>query len=142
MIKISKKLEYSLIALKYISNKQRGELTSAREITKKFNTPFDTTSKVLQVLNASGVLNSIQGIKGGYWLQRDLSKISVFELYQILEPKKIGVDCEPCLISSSCNISTPIKNLNTQVISFFKSMSVKDLFRDTKLINILQEVTA
>ena len=52
MLKITKKVEYALISLKFIwEEKSRGELTTAREICSKFNLPFDTTSKVMQAMN-------------------------------------------------------------------------------------------
>ena len=48
MIKIHRKVEYSLIALKHMSDRKPGQLTSAKEIAEVYGIPFDTVSRVLQ----------------------------------------------------------------------------------------------
>ena len=58
MLKITKKVEYALIVLKYMGEHPFGELHSAREICDKFKLPFDTTAKVMQSMNNKGLLNS------------------------------------------------------------------------------------
>ena len=71
MLKINKKVEYALMALKFmadkthsaIPNNQDNEvviLTSAREICDEFNTPFDTTAKVMQLMNNHDILKSVK----------------------------------------------------------------------------------
>ena len=67
MLKINKKVEYALMALKFMAEEKAiGKITSAREICDKFNTPFDTTAKVMQAMNHHKILNSVKGTKGGY----------------------------------------------------------------------------
>ena len=63
MIKINKKVEYALMVLKLMSDRDETELTSAREVCEMFKTPFDTTSKVMQIMNNAGILSSVQGVK-------------------------------------------------------------------------------
>lgn len=133
MIKINKKVEYALIALKYIATHKGGEnLTSAREICDRFKTPFDTTAKVLQVMNNHGLLNSTKGIKGGYSLAKPLSKITFTELAIMIEggqdSKKF---CESskglCDLYSICNIVTPIDSLNNQINGFLSQLTLEEL---------------
>ena len=69
MLKINKKVEYALIALKLMLEKEQGELTTAREVSDKFHTPFDTTAKVMQMMNSARMLESVKGVKGGYYYQ-------------------------------------------------------------------------
>lgn len=138
MIKISKKIEYSLIALKYIQQKNAGELTSAREVVDRFNLPFDTTAKVLQQLNIHKILNSIQGPKGGYFLEKDLDKTSYMDLCRIIEKKSFFIDCSPCDLADLCNISQPLKNLNNSIIAFFESLTLAQLLDNQSLISKTQ----
>ena len=84
MIRVNKKTEYALITLKQMSSKTLGDLTTAREISEHFKTPFDTTAKVLQSLNSAGILKSVKGINGGYILAADLSQLSYQYLVEIV----------------------------------------------------------
>ena len=45
MIRISKKVEYALMALKFISDSDH-KLVTAREISDKSNIPYDLTSEI------------------------------------------------------------------------------------------------
>jgi Rrf2 family protein len=134
MLKVTKKVEYALISLKFIwEEKSCGDLTTAREICSKFNIPFDTTSKVMQAMNNAGILNSEKGIKGGYSLAKSLEDISYLELAQIVDPK--GNDDEFCQsnkglcdIYSNCNIIKPIDKLNATLNGYLKNLTINQLF--------------
>ena len=124
MVKINKKVEYALIVLKHLETSSDEELTTARKICDKYSTPFDTTSRVMQVMNNAGILTSLQGVKGGYKLNVDLSGISYHQLVEMIEGKKIDKDCSEmkCSLLSSCNITGPIKKFNQYLNHFFKGL--------------------
>ncbi|MBI2521025.1 MAG: Rrf2 family transcriptional regulator [Bdellovibrio sp.] len=133
MLRINKKVEYALMALKFMSDeKTQGELASAREVCDKFHTPFDTTAKVMQAMNNSGILQSVKGIKGGYILARDLNTLTYMELARILE-KKMGESlCRGsegnCELLKDCNIAAPIERLNITLNQYLDQLSIKQLF--------------
>ena len=132
MFKINRKIEYALIALKHMSNKTPGQLTSAKEICDFYKIPFDTTSRVLQIMAQKGILNAAQGAKGGYQIIKDLFKISARELSDmIIGPIKItncahDNFCE-CDISSKCLISDSMVNLNESIKNLFDTITIADL---------------
>lgn len=131
MKKLNRKLEYSLIALRHMSHKRPGELTTAKEVSDAFQTPFDATARVMQIMAQNGLLKSEQGAFGGYQITRDLAKITLDDLISIIEgPTKIAKcmhKAEPCEIQSNCNIISPIHNLNQKLTEFYKSVSLKEL---------------
>jgi Rrf2 family transcriptional regulator, nitric oxide-sensitive transcriptional repressor len=132
MLKITRKLEYSLMVLRHTASKYQGELTTAKEVSDTYKTPFDVTSKVMQNLAQKGLLKSEQGAYGGYLLLKDLSKVSLFELIEIVEGPVAIVKClndgpASCDMSSSCNIISPVQALNDRLIEFYKNLSVLDL---------------
>ncbi len=135
MIKINKKVEYALMALKWIAQKERGALTSAREICNTFNTPFDTTAKVLQIMNNKNILHSTKGIKGGYTLAKPLKEITFMELARLIEAKSWSEEnshfCVTpkgiCDLYHSCNIVDPIEQLNQQINQFLENLTLEEL---------------
>lgn len=135
MNKINRKVEYALMGLKHMRSKQPGELTSAKEISLQYGCPYEATSKVLQVLASSGLVRSEQGAHGGYQLVRDLSKVSMFELMEIMGgpveiAKCIGAKDsieKSCDLHSTCNVISPISILNRRLIEFYKSLMLGDL---------------
>lgn len=136
MIKINRRVEYALMVLKLMKEKDAVELTTAREVCDRFETPFDTTAKVMQLMNASGILHSHKGVKGGYTLARDLNQISYMELVELIEGKSFMMDCHegPCDLLHKCNISQPIKRLNDYLINIFNALSLNELLSEDNLL--------
>jgi Rrf2 family protein len=141
MLKINKKVEYALMVLAYITTRdptpKRSDsylhLFTAREIGEAMNIPFDPLSKVMQTLAHMGVLKSSQGLKGGYILQGNLQALSFYELNFVLEGETFGDYCNgpkgQCQQFSTCNIIHPLLELNTQLINFFKTVSIAQLLK-------------
>jgi DNA-binding IscR family transcriptional regulator len=132
MFKINKKVEYALIVLKHFEQLGKDELITARLICDTYNTPFDTTSKVMQIMNNHKILESSQGVKGGYKVSIDLRQINYLQLMEIIEGKEISNNCTStnCSLIESCNITGPIKKLNEYLMYFFKGLSIKELLED------------
>ncbi|WP_127717268.1 Rrf2 family transcriptional regulator [Halobacteriovorax sp. HLS] len=131
MLKVNKKLEYALMALKFMADKNSEQLTSAREICDKFKTPFDTTAKVMQTMNSHGILKSVKGIKGGYTLARELSTLSYLELAKVIEGKELGTVCQTnkglCELHGDCNIVNPMITLGEKLNYFLSTLSIQEL---------------
>ncbi len=128
-------MEYSLVALKYMSGKIPGELTSAKEVSDKFHTPFDVTARVMQALAQKGLLKSEQGPLGGYSIAKDMSRISFYDLLEIIEGPTQIVKClqkdEACDVQAHCNIVSPVQTLNQKLVQFYSGLKLKDLIVGT-----------
>ena len=132
MFKVNRKLEYALIALRHMSAKSQGQLTSAKEICDIYHTPFDPTSRVLQIMSQHEILHAEQGAHGGYQVIKDLSKVTIFDLTQMIEGPIQIVNCfhgnySHCEMTSSCNVIAPMLNLNEKIESFFKTINIREL---------------
>lgn len=143
MIKINRKVEYALMVLKLMKEKGLLELTTAREVCDRYQTPFDTTAKVMQQMNGASILHSHKGVKGGYTLARDLSSISYLELAELIEGKSFMMDCHegPCDLYHTCNISQPIKRLNDYLLSIFHSLTLNELLAEDNLLALKKTPT-
>ena len=134
MFKINRKIEYALIALKHMSSKHKGQLTSAKEICDIYKTPFDPTSRVLQIMTQHEILRAEQGAHGGYQIVKDLNKISLRELSDlIVGPIEIANcfhgDYSQCGITPTCHIIAPMLNLNEHINKIFSTVMISDLIQ-------------
>lgn len=134
MNKLNRKLEYSLMALKHMSQKIPGELTTAKEVADAYHTPFDASARVMQQLAQKGFLKSEQGAFGGYQIIQDLGKLTLYDLMEVVSGPIGVVKCtnkEDCDIQSTCNIVSPIQILNQKMAAFYKGISLKELLLES-----------
>lgn len=132
MKRLNRKIEYSLMALKHMAKKRPGELTSAKEIVEAVGAPFDATARVLQIMAQNGLLQSEQGVHGGYLIVKDLSRVSFFELSEmILGPVNVAkcMADESCELHLTCNIQSPMANLDRKLNEFYQSLSIGEILR-------------
>ncbi len=131
MNRLNRKIEYALIALKYMSTKYAGQLTTVKEICAATNIPFDATSRVMQQMAQKNILKAEHGAQGGYLLVTDLSKITFLEIVEMIAGEVEIVRCVSglgeCEFSEGCNMSSPLKAFNEKMIGFYKSLSITEL---------------
>ena len=85
MLKLTKKVEYALISLVYISEKKDGELSSAKEIAINNLIPVEIMAKTHQKLASLNMIQSARGPAGGYCLSSDIDKINIVDFIEMLE---------------------------------------------------------
>jgi Rrf2 family protein len=132
MLKVNRKVEYALIALKHMQQKPKGQLTTVREICEHYGTPFDPVAHVMRILNARQVVQSEQGAHGGYRLLEDTRRLSFASLIEMIEGKLAFVECARqeranCGIQDTCNIASPMNQLNLRMIEFLHSVMVGEI---------------
>lgn len=130
MLKLTKKIEYGLIAVQYMQEKGNNEVTSAKDIAEKFNLSPSLVAKVLQQLAKSNLVQPIQGPSGGYMLDRSLDNIKLNDFIEILEGPVGIVEClkDPdCVQVENCNIRLPIERVNNTIINIFSNITLADI---------------
>lgn len=136
MNRLNRKVEYALMALKVMAQRRQGELTSAKEVVDAVGAPFDATARVMQQMVQKQILHSEQGAHGGYHLIRDLNKISLFELMEIILGPLTVARClhgqNECELAGNCNIMSPVQLLNRRLADFYRGISVAELLRGPK----------
>ena len=134
MNRLNRKVEYALMALKYMARKPAGTLTSAKEISDSLHLPFDATARVLQVMGQRNWLHVEQGTLGGYGIGRPLEELSLYDLVAAIEgPVDIArcIHGEGCDLLSSCNIHSPITELNKKVEKFYQGLVLSEILAVT-----------
>ena len=130
MLKLTKKIEYALIALQHMQSKEYSDVTSAKEITDNFELPASLVAKILQQLAKHGIVEPIQGPSGGYRLIKSLDTIKLDDFIEMIEGPVGIVEClkEPdCNHVATCNIRLPISRVNDTIKNLFSKMTLADL---------------
>src|ERR1700675_3834696 len=93
MLKLTKKADYGLIALRHLAVARTRASASAKDIPDSYGIPLPLLSKVLQKLARGGLLISEQGTNGGYRLARDARDISALEVIRTIDGPIILTQC-------------------------------------------------
>ncbi|RPI18930.1 MAG: Rrf2 family transcriptional regulator [Ignavibacteriae bacterium] len=133
MFKVSKKVEYGLIAIKHITKAGMINPISAKVISQKYKIPYDLLSKILQQLKREKILASVQGINGGYKLSRDPDKINLASVFNAIEGSNFILDCgthknpNTCKIYKTCIISGPMQKVQKSITNYFHTTSLAEI---------------
>lgn len=135
MTRLNRKVEYALMALKALSRKQPGQLTSAKEVSDTLGSPFDATARVMQLMAQKGYLHAEQGVQGGYQIIKDLSKITYFDLLETILGPVYVVKCQEaksaCELFAHCNITQPAQRLQNRMNQLYRSIPLSELVYDS-----------
>jgi len=130
MLKITKKTEYGLIAIRHIEDTDA--LVSSKDISKQYGIPKALMAKTLQLMAKAGYLKAIKGPNGGYKSQINLEDISLREFMESIEGPLGLIDCHTnndCNQINTCNIKNPIKRINNSLINFLDNISLVEITR-------------
>jgi len=128
MLKITKKTEYALIAIRHISNSR--DLCSSKEISTFYNIPHEIMAKTLQKLSRMEYVRAIKGSNGGYYLNNSIGKINLVDFIENLEGPIGIVKCATsttCDLIEQCNIKSPIDKINSNIKNMLSKISLQDI---------------
>ena len=134
MLRLSKKADYALLAMRHLAAQMDREAVSAREVAEAYDIPPELLAKVLQKLMHAGVLASHHGIRGGYALARPAKAITVAEVILAIDGPLTVTACSEadhsCDQYSKCNIRDPLWKIKDRIVSALAATSVADLAAD------------
>jgi len=137
MLRLPKKADYSLIALKHFALRQQqtGAAVSAKEVAETCGIPLPVTSKLLQKLGKSGFLVSEFGTNGGYRLARAPRLISALEVIRAIDGPIVLADCFTeevlCDHSTRCTVKRPLRRIHEGILRLLDSVSIQDMLQDS-----------
>jgi len=130
VLKLTRKTEYALIALRHLRLVDLDKVVSAKDIAARYNIPQSLLAKVLQELSRQGFIEPIQGPKGGYRLKAKLDNITMTQFFELMEGPLGIMDCyfdSNCELIDSCNIRSPINQLNQSMRTMFDNMTLNEV---------------
>ena len=129
MLKITKKLEYALIALRHMHLKEES-LSSSNEISQMYMIPRELLAKTLQQMARLNYIDAVQGPNGGYKLHQSLDDVNLTKFIEEIEGPLGMVDCSinmNCTQLNNCNIRMPMNKINENIRSIFNNIRIADI---------------
>ncbi len=137
MLRLTKKADYSLIALKHFAAKRRQmvEVLSAKEVADDSGIPLPVLSKLLQRLGKTGFLVSAYGTNGGYRLARDPKRISALEVIRAIDGPIVLANCftsdTGCGHAPVCTVRRPLRRIHEAILRLLDEVSIEDMLDDS-----------
>ncbi|MGA2897345.1 MAG: Rrf2 family transcriptional regulator [Acidobacteriaceae bacterium] len=136
MLRLTKKADYGLMALKYLAEQpgagaQSPAAQSAKDIAQAYHIPPPLLAKILQTLARAGLLVSHAGTNGGYALARPASQISAFEVIRAIDGPLFITSCitihGSCDLAGHCTIKEPLRKVNDSIKELLSNIHISDL---------------
>jgi Rrf2 family protein len=131
MLKLSKKSDYGLIALKDLAEHSAQSPRCTRDIAEAYDIPLPILAKILQILSRENLTVSQVGPHGGYHLARPAAEINTFEVIRAIDGPLCIASCmgteETCALAARCTIKEPLQKLNDRIKNLLTSISIADL---------------
>ncbi|HJR61490.1 MAG TPA: SUF system Fe-S cluster assembly regulator [Vicinamibacterales bacterium] len=135
MLRLSKKADYALMAMKHLATRTDGASSSAREIAEQYDIPIELMAKVLQQLARRRLVTSLQGTRGGYRLARPVSQISVADIIEAIEgPLRVtacSTEEENCGQYAKCSVRDPLWKIKDRIVAALSDCSLEEIVSDT-----------
>jgi Rrf2 family protein len=130
MLKLSKKTEYSILALQHIS-RQTGKSANVKEMARELNISQSLLAKLFQELARKKIVGSVQGAHGGYTLLMDLAQLSLMDLVEMIDgPVSLAPCHKPehtCDRLAGCGLRKSIAPIEIKVRTLLHNVKVADL---------------
>src|SRR5215510_15832534 len=134
MLRLSKKADYALMAMKHLALRGDQGSSSAREIAALYDIPIELMAKVLQRLVRRGLLASHHGTRGGYQLARRPTQISVADVIQAIEGPVSVTACSTedgkCEQYAKCNVRDPLWRVRERILAALGECTIAELAAD------------
>ncbi len=144
MLKLTKRADYSMMAMRYLAEHANGGPHSARDIAKSYSIPLPVLAKTLQVLARARLISSQYGPAGGYMLARPAHAISAFEVISAFDGPPVITSCTTvsgnCDMANCCTVRAPLERVNDSIRALLCSITVAHLVEPESPEGAIQEV--
>ena len=145
MLRLSKKADYGLIAMRHLALLPETTASSAREIAERYDIPVELLAKVLQRLSRRGLLVSHQGTRGGYRLARSARAISVADVIQAIDGPVTVTACSEdspdCDQYEKCSVRDPLWRIKGRIVAALSACTIFEMATDTMEDEVFREVS-
>lgn len=134
MLQFNKELDYGLQFISTLSNLNKGELFGLRKFSDEKDISFLFLQRIARKLRQGGIIQSVKGATGGYYLKKSLDKISLKDLIEILDGEYAVADCLKsgcvCPKEKSCTAHKVFKKINNSLLDYLGKIKLSELLKD------------
>ena len=143
--------EYSLIISIHLAKRGRAGSgpVAARELADIERLPADYVEQILLRLRRAGLVQSVRGARGGYFLAKDPSAVSVRDVMAASEHQTFEINCsnhpvdaDRCNSGTTCSIRPVWYALQQRVDELLASISLADLMRQESEVQELVGISS
>src|SRR5437016_14394832 len=138
MLKLTKKADYALMAMKHLAEHANEGACSAKDVADSYGIPLEALAKILQRLVKAGLLHSQHGMNGGYTLAREGRTISAFEVIQAIEGPLFITSCVTvrgeCDQTDRCTIREPLRKVNESIEQVLKNIKISQMKEEPEVV--------
>jgi len=131
VLRLSKKADYALMAMKHLALREEGASSSAREIAEQYDIPIELMAKVLQRLVRIGLLASTQGTRGGYTLGQPATGITVADVIEAIDGPFTVTACSTekhdCEQYNKCSIRDPLWAIRERIVQALGTVTIAEI---------------
>ncbi len=132
-MKISSRLRYGLRMLIELGANYGKNPLLLKNIAKCERISKKYLEQIVITLKAAGIISAIRGAKGGYYLLRPPDKITLKEIFLVLEGNFNPIDCidhpESCVLQKNCLTRPLWQELGTAIEQVFNTKTLADLLK-------------
>lgn len=116
----------------YLASKSElGEKAGIKEIAEHIDASEHTVGKILQTLARQGLINSVKGPNGGFFVSKAQQNQSISNIVETIEGKQVFKECglglSKCSALHPCPIHDEYKAARDMIEKLFREKKVKDL---------------
>jgi Rrf2 family protein len=132
----SRQCEYALQSVIYLAQKKQGEMTTIKEISGHLNIPFHFLGKIFQKLSHKGLLHSMKGVSGGFWLAKPPGEIVLMDIIEAVDGREIVDSCvlgyTECSATEPCPLHTEWKATKDLFFGALTKKNILDMSKEIK----------
>ena len=131
MLKLTKKADYGLIAMRHLAEHADLGACSAKDLAEMYSIPQEALAKILQRLTKAKLLTSQYGTNGGYVLAHDPRTITAYEVIRAIEGPLFITSCSEatadCEQSDRCTIRGPLQKVSRTIEEVLNKLTIWDM---------------
>ena len=133
--------EYAVRCVFYLADQAAGEVVRRQEIAQNMDIPNQFLGKIVQPLARSGIIEIVQGSKGGYRLLIPPERLSLLDVVEAATGEIFLNDCvlrpDSCLRSNGCSVHRVWEKARNQLRDTLRKARFDKLLKEDACVSLV-----